>query len=148
GIAEGTGVTKFGATVIRLLTPEGTLVIEVDDPDVKVTVEGDGGLVFSGAGLREFHLKPGKYKLQADKNGRPIPLEREQVSIAKDGRELVRVKLEAPPTRVAAKSDTGAFVLLAAGKERKFDTLAEAVEGASNGDTIEIRGNGPFVTKR
>ena len=37
-------------------------------------------------------------------------------------------------------------MLLAAGKERKFDTLAEAVQGASDGDTIEIRGNGPFVT--
>ena len=43
----------------------------------------------------------------------------------------------------------GAFVLLG-GKgvaERKFDTLAEAVQGASDGDTIEIRGNGPFVTR-
>ena len=40
----------------------------------------------------------------------------------------------------------GAFVLLADGKERKFDTLAEAVQAASDGDTIEIRGNGPFVS--
>ena len=31
--------------------------------------------------------------------------------------------------------------------ERKFDTLAEAVQGASDGDTIEVRGNGPFVTE-
>ena len=31
--------------------------------------------------------------------------------------------------------------------ERKFDTLAEAVLGASDGDTIEIRGNGPFVSE-
>jgi hypothetical protein len=46
----------------------------------------------------------------------------------------------------AAKAEKGAFVLLAAGKERKFDTLADAVQGAGAGDTIEIRGNGPFVT--
>ena len=38
-------------------------------------------------------------------------------------------------------------MLLAAGKERKFDTLAEAVQGASDGDTIEVRGNGPFVSE-
>jgi hypothetical protein len=31
--------------------------------------------------------------------------------------------------------------------ERKFDTLAEAVQRASDGDTIEIRGNGPFVSE-
>ncbi len=30
---------------------------------------------------------------------------------------------------------------------RKYDTLAEAVLSASDGDTIEIRGNGPFVTE-
>ncbi len=50
----------------------------------------------------------------------------------------------------AIKPEAKAFVVLG-GKgvaERKFDTLAEAVQGASDddGDTIEIRGNGPFVT--
>jgi hypothetical protein len=41
-----------------------------------------------------------------------------------------------------------AFVVLTGkGDEiRKFDTLAAAVQRASDGDTIEIRGNGPFVT--
>src|SRR5262249_42059663 len=34
----------------------------------------------------------------------------------------------------------------AGGKERKFDTLVDAVQAASDGDTIEIRGNGPFIT--
>jgi endonuclease YncB( thermonuclease family) len=43
--------------------------------------------------------------------------------------------------------EVGAFVLLAAGTERKFDTLAAAVLAANDGDTIEIRGNGPFVTR-
>jgi endonuclease YncB( thermonuclease family) len=41
----------------------------------------------------------------------------------------------------------GAFVLLAGGTERKFDTLADAVQSASDGDTIEVRGNGPFLTR-
>jgi len=46
----------------------------------------------------------------------------------------------------AAESD--AFVILAGeGEEnRKFDTLAEAVASANDGDTIEVRGNGPFVS--
>ena len=49
----------------------------------------------------------------------------------------------------APKAEPKAFVLLG-GKgvaERKFDTLAEAVQGASDGDTIEVRGNGPFVSE-
>ena len=54
-----------------------------------------------------------------------------------------QVKAEAP------KPEPKAFVVLG-GKgvaERKFDTLAEAVQRASDGDTIEIRGNGPFVSR-
>ena len=49
----------------------------------------------------------------------------------------------------APKAEPKAFVVLG-GKgvaERKFDTLAEAVQAASDGDTIEVRGNGPFVSE-
>jgi hypothetical protein len=50
--------------------------------------------------------------------------------------------------RSAAIAQPAAFVLLGGEgvADRKFDTLAEAVQRASDGDTIEIRGNGPFVT--
>ncbi|HEY7422645.1 MAG TPA: hypothetical protein VH682_00160, partial [Gemmataceae bacterium] len=107
----------------------------------------DGGLVITGAGLEEIRLRPGAYKVSADRDGKPVPLERELVSISKGGREVVNVKLESPTPPVVARANKGAFVLLAAGKERKFDTLAEAVLCASDGDTIEVRGNGPFVTE-
>src|SRR5439155_23094350 len=55
--------------------------------------------------------------------------------------------LEGSLAPAVAKSESGAFVLLAAGKEHKFDTLAEAVQSASDGDTIEVRGNGPFLSQ-
>src|SRR5262249_54029103 len=113
----------------------------------KVTVEGDDGLIITGTGLEEIRLRPGSYKVHASRDGKPVMLDRELVSITNAGREVVKVKLEAAPAPVTAKSDKGAFVLLAAGKERKFDSLAEAVLGASDGDTIEVRGNGPFVTQ-
>jgi hypothetical protein len=146
-IGEASGVTNLRATVIRIFTPDGTLVVEVDDPGVKVTVEGDGGLAIAGAGLEEIRLRPGSYKVHADRDGKEVPLERELVRIAKGGREVVKVKLEAVSERApAAKGAKSAFVLLAAGKERKFDSLAEAVQATSDGDTIEIRGNGAFVT--
>ena len=46
------------------------------------------------------------------------------------------------------RSENGEFVLLdGEDSERKFNTLAEALAGSSPGDTIEIRGNGPFVTR-
>jgi serine/threonine protein kinase len=144
---EAVGVTNFRATVIRIFTPNGTLVVQTDDPGVKVTIEGDGGLIITGAGLEEMRLRPGSYKVLADKNGKRVPLERELVSIARGGREVVKVKLEGAPTPVAANVEKGAFVLLGGQgvAARKFDTLGEAVVGASEDDTIEVRGNGPFA---
>jgi hypothetical protein len=57
-------------------------------------------------------------------------------------KETGQLRAEAP------KPESKAFVVLTRqGIEvRKFDTLAEAVQVASDGDTIEIRGNGPFDT--
>src|SRR5262249_22498572 len=40
GFTEGTGVTNFRGTVVRLFSPEGTLVVEVDDPGVSVQIDG------------------------------------------------------------------------------------------------------------
>jgi formylglycine-generating enzyme required for sulfatase activity len=66
------------------------------------------------------------------------------------GFRVVR-ELDSKPLMIAGTvtpAERGVFVLLAApgATERKFDTLVEAVERSSDGDTIEIRGNGPFVT--
>ncbi len=147
-IAEGTGVTQVAATVIRLMTPDGTLVVEIDDPAVKVTVEGDGGLVITGAGLEEIRLRPGSYRVQADKDGQPLPLDKDLVNVSRGGREIVKVKLESSTAIAPAKVEKDAFVLLGGQgvAERKFDTLAEAVLSSTGNDVIEIRGNGPFVS--
>jgi hypothetical protein len=68
-------------------------------------------------------------------NGRPTP-------------RWVRLEGDAP-VAVAPPAERGAFVRQGGlgGAERKFDTLAEAVQNARDGDTIEVRGNGPFATE-
>jgi hypothetical protein len=147
-VTEATEVTNLRATMIRIFTPDGTLVVETDDPGVRVTIEGDGGLVITGAGFEEIRLRPGSYRVLADKDGKRIPLEKELVSIARGGREIVKVKVKGGPAKAVENAEKGAFVVLG-GKgvgERKFDTLAEAALGASSDDIIEVRGNGPFVT--
>jgi serine/threonine protein kinase len=54
---------------------------------------------------------------------------------------------ELPPSQPSAVVQP--FIILGkdAKSERKFATLAEAVAAAQSGDTIEIRGNGPFVSR-
>jgi hypothetical protein len=149
GTTEATGITKIRATVIRIFTPDGTLVVETDDPAVKVTVEGDGDLVITGAGPQEVRLRAGSYRLRATKDGKAVKLDRDLVTITRGDTQIVRVRLEgeAPPAAAAPKSEAGAFVLLS-GKgvaERRVESLPEAVQAASAGDTIEVRGNGPFA---
>ncbi|MFO0848279.1 MAG: serine/threonine-protein kinase [Gemmataceae bacterium] len=150
GATEAAGVTNVRSTVIRIFTPEGTLVVEMDDPAVKVTVEGDGDLVITGAGPQEVRLKAGSYRLKVTKHGKAVKLDRDLVAISRGDRQIVRVRLEGDaPAAVAPAAERGAFVLLG-GKDvevRKLDTLADAVLRANDGDTIEIRGNGPFAAR-
>jgi multidrug efflux pump subunit AcrA (membrane-fusion protein) len=92
GMTEATGLTNLAGTVIRVFTTEGTLVVKVDDPEVKVTIEGDGGLVITGAGPQEIRLRPGSYRFRAIKDGKS--LQEELVTISRGDRRVVTVALE------------------------------------------------------
>jgi hypothetical protein len=93
GLAEAGGVTDLHGTVIRLLSSEGTLVVEVDDPDVEVRIDGEE-LVITGAGVRELRLKPGRHRVEALKAGKLV--RQELVTVARHGRQVLRVSQEAP----------------------------------------------------
>ncbi|MBI1914428.1 MAG: protein kinase [Planctomycetes bacterium] len=100
GISEAagwTGMVEWAATVLRIRTPDGTLVVEVSDPDVQVTVDGQD-VTISGKGIAEVKLRAGQHKLQATKDGKPVLTK--LVDIRRDGREVVKVTLE--PTGAAA----------------------------------------------
>lgn len=64
----GTGVTKLVATVIRIATGDDTLVIEVDDPTVQVSLDGEE-LSITGAGIQELKLRPGRYNCGRSRAG-------------------------------------------------------------------------------
>jgi WD40 repeat protein len=117
GLAAGeqAGVTKVGewaATILRIKTPEGTLVIEVGDPAVKVSVDG-GEVTVTGAGLAELKLKPGTHKVEAVKGTAKV--HDELVDIQRDGKLVVKVTLEkgaesvaaAPPAVVSKRNEAG-----------------------------------------
>ncbi len=101
GITEATGLTNVRGTVIRLFSPEGTLVVEVDDPGVSVKIDGSE-IVITGAGAKEIRLKPGRYLVEASKDGKLVS--RELVTVTNNGRQVVRVRQE--PATVAEKTDS------------------------------------------
>jgi len=94
GLTEATGVTKLGGTVVRLFTSEGTLVVESEDPDVRITVDGEE-LTITGAGIKELRVKPGQYTVQAHKGGKVV--RQELVTVTRNGKQVVRVSRESPP---------------------------------------------------
>jgi cbb3-type cytochrome c oxidase subunit III len=92
GLTEAAGVTCLADTVIRVSMPDATLVVEVDDPQVKVTIEGDGGIVITGAGPQEVRLKPGSYRVLAGKDGKAS--KGQLVNISRAGKQVVKVSVE------------------------------------------------------
>lgn len=112
GLTEATGVTRLTASVIRVATGEGTLVVEVDDPTVSVTIDGRE-LVIAGAGVKEVRLRPGQHRVDASKDGQPVTTE--MVTIQRGGRQVVRVFLDSQPTQPTQAMEDG-FVSLFDGK--------------------------------
>jgi uncharacterized protein (TIGR03067 family) len=108
-VSEATGVTnvtEFVATVLRINTRHGTLVIETDDPGVEVIVD-DGEITIHGAGPKEIRVKAGEHRIRASKDGKEVPVDQELVTVTRGGRQIVRIrrenlkqapgKLDAPP---------------------------------------------------
>ncbi len=107
GFTEATGVTDVRGTVIRLFSPDGTLVVEVDDPGVSVKIDGSD-VVITGAGPKEIRLKPGNYTVEASKDGKVV--KQQLVTVTKDGKQVVRVSLEAAPSDVKVTKPTDGAV--------------------------------------
>jgi eukaryotic-like serine/threonine-protein kinase len=124
-LTEATGITHLVPTVIRIFTPDGILVVEVDDPGVKVTIEGDDGILITGAGPQEVRLRPGSYKVRATQQGKPVRRE-ELITITHGAKRVVKVSLEAAAATAKERQPVGAqaSVLqqppLAAGEIRRF----------------------------
>src|SRR5262249_25482665 len=100
GVSAAAGGSDVGGAVVRLFPPAGTLVVEVDDPGVSVSVDG-AEVVITGAGAKEIRLKPGQHKVEASKDGKVV--RQELVSVARNGRQVVRISREAEPLTEAER---------------------------------------------
>ena len=108
------GVAVGAAMLVLLLgialsmrTSEGTLVVEIDDPEATVQVLGDEQRVLvqgrGEKGTLVLGVDPGKRRLRVEKDG--IVLFTQDFTIAPGGKETIRVRLENPD----AERSTGAL---------------------------------------
>jgi TolA-binding protein len=98
-VSETAGVTHLASTVIRVAAGEGTLVIEVDDPSIRVDIPGEE-VVITGAGLHEIRLRPGEYRVRSTSEGKPI--RDDLITISRGEQRVLAVRLETPAELFAA----------------------------------------------
>ncbi|GEM_PF-2508955 len=128
GITEATGVTHLAVTIIRIVVPDGTLIIEVNDPKINVTIEGDGGVRITGAGPQEIRLRPGDYRLEASKDGKLV--HKELVNIRRGDKTTVAVRIEPAAVAIANAPLHADLVRLTAVLERNPTDLQARLERA------------------
>jgi tRNA A-37 threonylcarbamoyl transferase component Bud32 len=135
--SELTGATQLVTLATPLVTGQATLVVELEDPDARVTLAGYG-IELSEPSTRALSLRPGDYLLRVERPGEPI--QEQRVTLPWGGREEVAIR--ASPPRVYKQP----FVVLSRRGIRPQEclTLADAIRAARRNDIIEIHGDGPF----
>ena len=137
GLTEAAGVTCLADTVIRVSMPDGTLLVEVDDPQVKVTIEGDGGIVITGAGLQEVRLKPGSYRVLAGKDGKAS--KGQLVNISRAGKQVVKVRVEPSGAPAQAKLTPEEEKKVITGLFNRYCIRCHGVDGRGVWDIPKVR---------
>ncbi len=145
GVTEAaglTGVAEFVATILRVKTPDGTLVVKVDDPSVKVQIDGEE-VIIGGAGPQEIRLRAGNHRVRAIKDGKAV---RDQlITITKGEKEIVNVEFEPtvpnlvmvsdPPQIAESKPHYQAYLpgFVRSPSYKSSDSLAAEIEGQEIG---------------
>ena len=125
GTREAAGqAASYVATVLRLKTPEGTLVIETDDPNVGIKLDGSE-LVVTGAGVKELRLSVGKHSVQAVKDGKV--LRDELVTISRGGRTVLTVRARGGAISAPARSTSGPLVPAPGRSRSRPSTMAKRI---------------------
>jgi hypothetical protein len=89
--------------VLRIRTPDGVLVVTVNEPDAEVYVDGSKVTVTWGEGGKkaEVHARPGTRRVEVKKDG--FAAYGEEVTLADGGRQVIAARLEKPPPPPADK---------------------------------------------
>jgi serine/threonine protein kinase len=103
------GIIVVGVVLI-FQTKNGTILVETEDPDVQVTVDGEV-LKISGTGVTTIRVKPGEYIVQASKAGKRADVSHNQgqgsVRVEPFEKRVVwvRVKPDAPKAADVTDAD-------------------------------------------
>ena len=102
GTTEAAGITRiteYFGIILQLETQNGTLWVEIEDPNVTVSVD-DGAVVVEGVGAKKLRLKPGKHKWMTTRNGEFASTH--WVTIERGGKKILRAQQLPPAPKTAS----------------------------------------------
>lgn len=88
---EAAGVTQFGTLIVRVISPNGNLIVEIEDPAAQVSVDGTE-ITISGEGSHAVELRAGEYTIKTSREGAAV--QSEVVTIERQGNQVVRIRRE------------------------------------------------------
>jgi serine/threonine protein kinase len=108
GLTDALGVTNvvdFVATTLRIRTRDGTLVLEISDPNIDVAIDGEE-VTIRGAGVHEIRLRPGTHVLHGTRAGQSVDLG--TITISRGDKKVLQITQEgsevAGPVAAAEKT--------------------------------------------
>jgi serine/threonine protein kinase len=109
----------YGGVVIRFATNRGQLIVQVDDPNVEVTVKHNGVIVRDRSVRREFTLTAGNGEVEVYEKASGLKLATRKFTLRRGGTTTVTVEL-APPAKAPGALDrkVAQWVLSLGGKVR------------------------------
>ena len=81
----------FGGTVIRFVTNQGLLVVEVDDQNVEIAIRQNGLVVQDKTTHREFQLKAVAGEIEVYEKGGNLRLLTKKFTLARGGKAYITV---------------------------------------------------------
>ena len=147
GVAAAGVLLLVGGIILLWPTPQGTVRIEIDDPDVKVTFDKDGPTI-TGADKGPITLKPGEHGIvvtrgdftfETDKfvlkKGESVVLKIEflngKAQVVKDGKVIASADLPKPPKPAPPPEKVG--------EVRRFEVLDGGVRA------VDYSADGRFI---
>ncbi|MFO0927328.1 MAG: hypothetical protein U0736_09855 [Gemmataceae bacterium] len=132
------GAVLLAPLVVRLASPNGELVIEVDDPTIEVVVKQDGAVLHDRTKQREFHLRAGKGEVEFYDPDTGVKLTTKTFRVYRGGKEVVKAGVHElaaakPPVRPAPPAPAAGSL----DGLRRQDIAAEELALAGGGDAAK-----------
>jgi serine/threonine protein kinase len=144
GCTEMAAMTHVSASIWRMLGITGTLVVNVPNPDMSVTVQGNGRSIMSNSNQR-LELEPGIYRVYVSYSSNEYQLRHMEVAgVERNKESVVNIKLDDKwekrlaglPERMAATDATRAATLV-------VEVEIPNVHLTINGEYLKLPAAGP-----